>query len=607
MIHYESYDDLPFPVEVVWRSLRNTDWFNRALGLPPVKYEFSAKPEGGSSTRARARLGGIEIAWQELPFEWLEPEFYRVRRIFERGPLREASIRLQLHPLTGGTGVQITSEILPKNLLGKLLAEKIILPKTKHDIRALIAHLNAFLQGEKSVSLPRLKIQAVNESALKVGLDKLRIYGVPQEEIFHLEKFLRESPDVELTHIRPLAIAKKWKADPWKVLTLFLRATRSGLLDFRWEILCPNCRSSREELVNSLQGLKRTSHCDVCQIEFDAQFDTSVELKFTVNEAIRRRDEQTFCLAGPGGKPHVLSQIWLEPNQERSWKLPAFDRPMRLRSAQVKGSAALQPWELSDRRPAFILTKVSGFEIEYQSADQSQSSARIRNPNSFPVLVSLDQTAWSDDILTAARVTNWQDFRDLFAHEVISPEENISVGSQVILFTDLRGSTAMYHKLGDAPAYAVVRDHFTIVSDAVRRHHGTLVKTIGDAVMACFSRVDEALETVGEMNDNLQAFRLKRSIDDPLKLKASLHVGPCLAVNANDHLDYFGSTINLAARMVSSCQGGDLVVSDEIFQRPETAAFLKNRDVAPEPSDICFRGFTDPHRVWRIQVGAESP
>ncbi|HEY5743097.1 MAG TPA: hypothetical protein VIS99_11200, partial [Terrimicrobiaceae bacterium] len=60
MIHYESYDDLPFPAEVVWRSLRNTDWFNRALGLPPVKYEFSAKPEGGSSTRARARLGGIE-------------------------------------------------------------------------------------------------------------------------------------------------------------------------------------------------------------------------------------------------------------------------------------------------------------------------------------------------------------------------------------------------------------------------------------------------------------------------------------------------------------------------------------------------------------------
>jgi class 3 adenylate cyclase len=221
-------------------------------------------------------------------------------------------------------------------------------------------------------------------------------------------------------------------------------------------------------------------------------------------------------------------------------------------------------------------------------------------------LLSLDQVGWGDDILTAARVTNWQEFRDLFSNEVISPDEDITVGSQVVLFTDLRGSTAMYRRIGDAPAYALVRDHFAILTEAVRLHHGTVVKTIGDAVMACFSLVDEALESVRDMNRELRAFQLKRGLHDPLRLKASLHVGPCLAVNANNRLDFFGSTINLAARMVSCCQGGDLTVSDEIFQRPEMAEFLKDWQASPEPADIRFRGFSNPRRVWRIQIASRS-
>ena len=83
--------------------LSNTDWFNRALGLPAVQYEFQPRAEGGSSAIARARLAGLEIVWQELPFEWLEPEFYRVRRVLQRGPFREAVIALELQPQAGGT------------------------------------------------------------------------------------------------------------------------------------------------------------------------------------------------------------------------------------------------------------------------------------------------------------------------------------------------------------------------------------------------------------------------------------------------------------------------------------------------------------------------
>jgi adenylate cyclase len=550
-------------------------------------------------------MAGLEIVWQELPFEWLEPEFYRVRRILQRGPFREAVVALELQPQPSGTRAIISSEVLPRNSLGKLMAEKILFPKTRHDVHGIMRHVEEFLRGQRPVALPRLTVHSVNEVALQTGLDKLRRVGLPTDRIELLERLVRESADVELTHIRPFAIARKSDCDRWEVLALFLHATRCGLLDFRWEILCPNCRSSRNQLVQSLSEISRTSHCDVCQIEFDAEFDKSVELKFAVNQAIRPRQEQTYCLAGPGGKPHVISQLWLQPGQERPWKLPPLTRPLRLRSPQVKGSRTLDPEEFGEGQLELIRTKASGFEIEYGQRNSSNNTPRVHNPNPFPVVLSLDQLGWSEDILTAARVTNWQEFRDLFAHEVISPAEDITVGSQVVLFTDLRGSTAMYRSIGDAPAYALVRDHFAILTAVVRHHHGTVVKTIGDAVMACFSRVDEALEAVRDMNRKL--------VEDiravPLTLKSSLHAGPCLAVNANDRLDFFGTTINLAARMVSCCQGSDLVVSDEIYHRPEMRAFLKQCNTAAEPTDVHFHGFNNLRRIWRLELGLpkESP
>jgi class 3 adenylate cyclase len=258
-----------------------------------------------------------------------------------------------------------------------------------------------------------------------------------------------------------------------------------------------------------------------------------------------------------------------------------------------------------DAQEILIDCHANGFQVSRQPRDGQQTLIRLRNPNSFFTVLCLENTEWSEEILTAARITNWQPFRELLSTEVISPTESVTIGSQVVLFTDLRGSTAMYRGLGDAPAYAVVRNHFAILQAAVRIHHGTIVKTIGDAVMAAFSRVDEALAAVRQMHQDLPT--ANPELKPGLALKSSLHVGPCLAVNANDRLDYFGTTVNLAARMVECCKGGDLTVSDELFHRPEMASFVSACAEPPEPSEVQFRGFDSPHRVWRIAMVGPYP
>ena len=603
-IQIESDFEIPFSREEIWPILSKTDWINRSLGLPPVTYDIRPRKEGGSSVIAKMKLLGWKLRWQELPFEWLENEFYRVRRIFESGPFLETKLGVDLRPANGArTIVHVYSHIVPRNPLGEWLVRHVIGPKTLRDFGAIIKHLAQHLAGRTQVELPKLPIGSVSEQPLQAGLEKLRAARQPIDLVRRLGDFIRTSPDVEINHIRPLALARAWKSDRWEVLRLFLEATRCGLLNFSWEILCPNCRSTRQPPVPSLAKIERASHCEVCQIKFDAEFDKSVELKFAINSTIRANDNQTFCLAGPGGKPHIASQILLAPGERRASKIPDLARPYRLRSPQIKAPAVLQADDqLPDIYQPVIDCRPDQLEVWLRYGNVGDCAAQVYNPNEFPVQLILERMEWSDDILTAAQVTNWQEFRDLFATEIISPHENVTVGSQIVLFTDLRGSTAMYNEVGDAPAYVLVRNHFYVLTEAIREHHGAIVKTIGDAVMAVFSRVDEAFAAVRQMHEKLPQANPDPDLSARLQLKSSLHLGPCLAVNANDKLDFFGSTINLAARMVGCCKGDDLTISDELYQRPETIEFLKTIKVPAESSEVKFRGFESSHKVWRIQM-----
>ncbi|HTA94967.1 MAG TPA: DUF5939 domain-containing protein, partial [Verrucomicrobiae bacterium] len=443
--------------------------------------------------------------------------------------------------------------------------------------------------------MPKLPVSPANEIVLRERAANLRQAGGETIAVERLTDWLRFAPDVELTHIRPKALARTWNADTWEILRLMLLGTQAGLLQFRWEVLCPGCRSTRTPMTTSLAELKREAHCEVCDIRFDAEFDKSVELKFAVHPSVRNIADQTFCLAGPGGKPHVLRQLLLKPGEIRDWKWPANRTGFRLRSSQIKQPRSCD--ETIEHVDGLIKCSPEGFHFLPATM---QNAWMISNPNPFLVQVSLEKIAWSDDILTAAAVTNWQVFRDLFAAEVVGPGEQITVGEQSLLFTDLRGSTAMYHDLGDARAYAQVRNHFGILSDAIRLNHGGIVKTIGDSVMAVFSSPCDAFAAAEKMFEGISDANRTSPERQQLVLKAGLHVGACLAVNANDRLDYFGTTVNLAARLAGYSRGGELTVSDDIFLRAEVRQRFDKRLSSSERNQLIPRGFTQPVNIWLV-------
>lgn len=89
-----------------------------------------------------------------------------------------------------------------------------------------------------------------------------------------------------------------------------------------------------------------------------------------------------------------------------------------------------------------------------------------------------------------------------------------------------------------------------------------------------------------------------------LWLKVGMHKGPCIVVNLNDRLDYFGSTVNIAARLPAFSQGGELILTEEINDDPEIQQFLaENMKLgALSPFTGNVKGFDEPFTMWKLRV-----
>jgi len=174
-----------------------------------------------------------------------------------------------------------------------------------------------------------------------------------------------------------------------------------------------------------------------------------------------------------------------------------------------------------------------------------------------------------------------------------------------VLFTDLRHSTRLYREIGDATAFGRVMDHFDILKKEIAAADGALVKTIGDAVMAVFRSPAAAVRAM------LTAQRILAEPPDgsrPLILKAGMHTGPCIAVTLNERLDYFGSTVNMAARLEGLSTGNDVIISSAVYDDAEVRELITSSDsLSAQPFEMELKGFVEERfQLWRVQRGESA-
>jgi class 3 adenylate cyclase len=597
--HYRWEWRLQSPPEELWPLVADTNRFNRDAGLPAVQTSDNT-PHPNARRRLRFSMLGINIAWEEEPFEWVRPHRFGVVRRYWSGPTATMRVVAELTPHEdGGTLLAYEVWVRARTPLG-LVAIPLTMAQSRRRFGSVFHRYDAEV---KKTSYPSLRPSGIGlvsggQQRLELIKEKLAEQAGDSGVAAWLCDTVERADALLLARLRPYVLADAWGAPRQQVLDVCLHATRSGLLDLQWNVLCPLCRGAKAS-TPTLRGLQDQVHCDTCNINFTANFDRSVELTFRPNSSIRQTKAQDFCVAGPEVTPHVAAQQLLAPGERRNLALPLEPGRYRLRTLGIPGGRFLVAYA-NGPSEASLNASLSGWPSD-ELAISLKPTLYLVNETPDEQLFILERMAWTDQAVTAAEVICRQVFRDLFSSEILRPGQKVSVGALTIVFTDLRDSTRLYRDIGDAPAFGRVLDHFAVLRKAVKAEDGVVVKTIGDAIMAAFPRPVSALRAILTAQNELAA---PETGQIPLFLKAGLHHGPCIAVTLNDRLDYFGSTVNIAARLARLSSGMHIVISEAIRNDPEVVELLADitSGLVTEQFEAQLKGLGDKEfALWRVE------
>ena len=286
--------------------------------------------------------------------------------------------------------------------------------------------------------------------------------------------------------------------------------------------------------------------------------------------------------------PAQSEQASLIPIRLVNGKFQSDDPELQPRSL-TRNSAENQPvqfrYDLERELPSGRLV------IEVENMQDRRSALLMYNPGEMPTPVLALRPS-----LSGKRLLTTQTFRDLFRSEVINTDETLSIKDITFLFTDLKGSTAMYEQIGDANAYFLVRQHFHALSRVIHDRNGAIVKTIGDAVMAVFDNPVEATNAALEMIGALDAFN--RTISQELILKVGIHRGHSMAVTVNERNDFFGQNVNIAARVQALADASEVYITADVYNSPGVSDMLTAHQVVPD--EVLVKGVSEKLSVYKI-------
>ncbi|HKX08895.1 MAG TPA: adenylate/guanylate cyclase domain-containing protein [Stellaceae bacterium] len=447
-----------------------------------------------------------------------------------------------------------------------------------------------------------------------------------------IERLVQQGQDRELCRVNALAFAAATGIGEEPAISAFLHAARIGLFDLSWNVLCPGCGGVLEAGATLKSVDQSEYHCALCAAGYQPTLDEMVEVSFTVSPRVRRIAAHN---------PHQLPSA--EYYRQVFWgsgvDLPRQDALERLIDEITLEQIELPPGEkalLSLQLPAeFVIvfdpvTHAAQFiDVKGEPTRDRQNLSlvfnRVRAPTGTmelrpgPLRLALENRTdvrvlpgvWiaGDKLhdligkrrpfLTAKRLLTNQTFRDIYRTDTLDVDQRLKITSLTFLFTDLKGSTELYERVGDLVAFDLVKAHFQVLNQIVAGEAGAVVKTIGDAVMATFPTPDRAVAAALRMREAMRKLNTERGGED-LLLKIGIHEGPCLAVVLNDHQDYFGQTVNVAARVQGLATSRSIFATSPVVGNPQTASILRESGLSTVRQQRALRGIADELEVYEI-------
>src|SRR4029077_7252504 len=386
-----------------------------------------------------------------------------------------------------------------------------------------------------------------------------------------------------------------------------------GLFEMTWNLMCPSCAGVLSAN-KSLKTLDRSHYnCAFCAAGYETTLDNLVEVTFTVIPRVRKIAahnpdalsaaeyyRQIFWSSAidlPADMEKLLREVTLEtvdlPPGERailSLHLPkgtliVFDPVTH--TAQFLDVGGEETGERQNLSVIFNKVQVPVDTVALRPGPLRLALENRTDSRVLPAVWVANQAL--DDllkrrkpILNARRLLTNQTFRDIYRTETLAIGQRLKILSLTFLFSDLKGSTALYDRVGDLVAFDLVNEHFRLLQKIIASERGAVVKTIGDAVMATFATPDRAVAAAIRMREAMSDLGAERQ-HQSLHLKMGIHEGSCLAVILNEQQDYFGQTVNIASRVQGLAASRAIMVTESVVENAQARTLLETQGLKATP------------------------
>ncbi|WP_442510593.1 protein kinase domain-containing protein [Novipirellula sp. SH528] len=563
--------------EEIWPFVSNTERLNRAIGLPAVIYRSEFDEQRGMRKFGSFRISGVQVAWEEHPFEWIEAKRMGILREFQSGPFVWFMSVVTMEQIPGG-GTKLSHEIRvePRNLLGRVMTTVEADWKAFRNLNRVYSRIDKSIQSRKQGEKldpfePPHRISAADSERLQQRLDLLIDAGIDPDLTHRLGVFLSESAPQTLAQIRPIALAKELDFSADETIDACLVAASVGLLSLRWDVLCPTCRAPAAAHQN-LSAIEDHTHCEACNVAFESNRGNAIEMVFRAHPEIRQVDDQSYCIGGPEHSPHVIAQVRLEPDELFELELHLAEGDYVLRGTRLPKTQALRVEEGRGQIEYSSKLLSLGHSSHIPKLRAGNHVIQLINDDKALHVIRIERTIPRDDVVTAATASTIKRFRDLFPDQVFAESNPITAEQLTLLATTIHDIEDLYVELGDAEAYKLVNEIHSRVEQVVLANHGTVAKTVGETMLAAFDRCEHAVAAALQICEAEQ--------DSQHALGIAVHAGRTLVAVANNRLDYFGSTAR-AAMAMPLLAGTDLLLSETVFADPNVSReFVDTLDVA---------------------------
>ena len=432
--------------EEIWVYLSDTSRFNRELGfMPRVQTEREGKQYVSTT------MMGQPQEWIEEPWTWLSGQTMASDRIYVRGMAKRVQSVFHIEDAGDHRVVYIYFGWIPASAFWALFlrASAGIVQKKFGEafvkIDGLVANARKRLDNQLIKSAPPMTEVAKDKLGAHRGALVAR--GLNTRAVDALVDLIKTADDLEVGQIRVMPLSRRWSLPHQEVLATCLHATRLGLLNISWEVICPHCRGSRFS-ADSLGAIPENANCEVCALEFATDEPESIEVLFHVHASVRAVPTLLYCAAEPAKKQHIKVQqhvaagqslnldLALKPGIYRArWIGDAREERLEVDSSSAQHDVTIRLAKSEDRSPKVLATD---FRLTYA------------NPTFKPGTFILEELWWENQALKPSHVLAMPEFRDLFANEHLSSNVKLFLGEQTILFTDIVGSSKFYAEVGES-------------------------------------------------------------------------------------------------------------------------------------------------------------